>query len=341
MKVVKRICAVVLGSILFLAGILKLMDPLGASLVVESYFKFFHISFLNPISGFAGTFLALFETILGAAVVTGVWKKVVGMIAGIVLGFFTLITIALVIFNPQMDCGCFGEAVHLTHIQSLLKNLVLLVLWALAYIVPGKQIKTLKIKYVSFAVTTVSVCLFALFFHFSIPAIDFMDYKAGCELDATPLSFTDANGEYRDEMLLSGRTMVISVYDPAKLKPSEWVRVSQALSDACAAGIEPMVLCAGDPTSMESFVPAPELLMNMYFADRKQLMTLNRSNGGGVLVNDAQILGKWSLHSLPDTETLSGTVDETQTETISRFSSGQRLRFQAFLLYVFAVMLLL
>ena len=43
MKAVKRICAFLIGLVLFVAGLVKLMDPVGAGLVVEEYFKFLHL----------------------------------------------------------------------------------------------------------------------------------------------------------------------------------------------------------------------------------------------------------------------------------------------------------
>ena len=44
--VARRICAVIVGTVLFVAGSLKLMDPVGAGLVVSEYFKFFHLYFI-------------------------------------------------------------------------------------------------------------------------------------------------------------------------------------------------------------------------------------------------------------------------------------------------------
>ena len=54
MKAVKRICAFIIGLVLFIAGLLKLMDPVGAGLVVEEYFKFLHLGFLIPVSKAVG-----------------------------------------------------------------------------------------------------------------------------------------------------------------------------------------------------------------------------------------------------------------------------------------------
>lgn len=132
MRIVRRISAIIIGFVFFVAGLLKLMDPVGAGLVVEEYFKFLHLGFLRPLSYFTGAAGALAETLLGAALLCGVWRRLTGIVTLAVLGAFTILTLVLLIFNPSMDCGCFGEAVHLTHLQSFLKNIALLALWAAA-----------------------------------------------------------------------------------------------------------------------------------------------------------------------------------------------------------------
>ena len=42
---------VILGMVLLVAGLLKLMDPVGAGLVMDEYFNFFHLGFLNCSEG--------------------------------------------------------------------------------------------------------------------------------------------------------------------------------------------------------------------------------------------------------------------------------------------------
>ncbi len=134
MKMLRRFSAVIIGIVFFVSGILKFMDPMGTSLIVEAYMNFFKLGFLRPLSYFSGAMLAVVETTLGAALITGVWRKIVAFASLVLVSFFTIVTFVLLVANPDMDCGCFGEAVHLTHLQSFVKNIVILALWALAFI---------------------------------------------------------------------------------------------------------------------------------------------------------------------------------------------------------------
>ncbi|MCR4859874.1 MAG: hypothetical protein K5910_04335 [Bacteroidales bacterium] len=353
MRVIRRISAVLVGFVLFLSGVLKLMDPVGARLVVEEYLRFLHLDFLSGLSGVIGSGMALLEALLGAALITGVWRKLTAIVTGAILAFFTVLTVLLVIWNPLMDCGCFGEIVHLTHLQSLLKNIVLLALWALACLPLGAQEPTRKVKYVSFPIVAISVCLFLLYSSLSIPLVDFTPFKPGAELmlpediddpldDRTPtLSVSDASGQYVDSLMVSGKLMAVSVYEPGKIGPQGWEKIAGLMRNATDLGYNPVVLAAATPEMMESLTSAPEILGSTYFADRKKLLTLNRSNGGATYIQDGLIVTKWSIRRLPDRDKLSDLAAIDVTESLLSENNGDRLKFQAFLLYVFAVMLLL
>lgn len=352
MRVIRRFSAVLIGFVLFLGGVLKLMDPLGAKLVVEEYLKFLHLGFLTGLAGLIGTGMALLEALLGAALITGVWRKVTTIVTGVLLGFFTLLTTLLYFKNPSMDCGCFGEAIHLTHLQSLLKNLVLMVLWAVACFPLKKQEQTRGVKYVSFPIAAVSVCLFLLYSSLSIPLVDFTPFRPGAELmlpediddptdDRTPtLSISDAAGNYVDSLMVSGDLMVVSVYDPEKLTSANWEKIATLVRESAPLGYTPMVLVAATPAMMDELVSAPEVLSSTYFADRKKLLTLNRSNGGATYLEDGLLVKKWHIRRLPDREKLAELSGIDVTESLLSENNGDRLKFQAFLLYVFAVMLL-
>ncbi len=340
MRIIKRISAVVIGFVFFFAGLFKLMDPVGAGLVVEEYFKFLHLGFLRPLSGFVGGAGALIETLLGAALITGVWRQVCAAVTLAILGFFTVLTAITLIFNPSMDCGCFGEAIHLTHLQSFVKNLVLLVLWAVAFVPPGVQEPTRKVKYVSFSIAGVSVCLFFLYSVLSVPVIDFTDYRPGAELDPAELSFSDAGGEYADSLAFDSRVLISSVYNPERLSGRKWQKIAGLMEQAAAAGFTPLVLAASYPDEIAEYA-GQEILQYTYFADRKTLLTLNRSNGGVSFIADGQIIAKWSVNRTPKKDKLEVLAGTDPTESLIAENNAPKLRLQAFLLYVFAVMLLL
>ena len=93
----RRLCSILLGLVFFIAGMLKLMDPVGAGLVVEEYFEFFHLGWLAFASKWLAVILALVETLTGAALIAGVWRTFMTNVSCLLMLVFTLITLLLVI----------------------------------------------------------------------------------------------------------------------------------------------------------------------------------------------------------------------------------------------------
>lgn len=347
MKFVRRFSAVLIGIVFFTAGILKLMDPVGTGLIVEEYFKFFHLRFLNFLSNPAGLFLALLETLSGAALITGVFRKAVSTVVGILIFGFTAITLILLIFNPTMDCGCFGEALHLTHLQSFIKNIVLCALWVTAFIPYSTLGKPAKIKYISFSLAVLVISFFTIHGVTSVPMIDFTPFAPGTELtdmlrraedEVNILSFSDAEGQYADTLAIEGEVFVVSSYNPSKLSKGQWKKISEFMNGVEDMDFRPLLLVASTPSSIAEIEGAPS---GAYFADRKELLTLNRSNGGCTMISDGEIIAKWPLNGLPEKEKIIANRTEDPTEAMMAHNTRKRLTAQFFIVGTLALMLIL
>ncbi|MBR4755728.1 MAG: hypothetical protein IK076_02180 [Bacteroidales bacterium] len=400
----RRICAIIIGLVFLLAGIFKLLDPVGAGLVVEEYYRFLHLGFMMPTAKAVGVILALMESLLGAALVSGVWRKTVSVLSFILIIFFTIITLFLAIFNPEMECGCFGEVIHLSNFQTLLKNIILLVLAVLAFFPLRTLGKNRKRRTVAFFIVAASLVGFTAYSLSTIPLVDFTSFTPGSDLlssknwngdtsgeddymstfiyekngqvgaftldklpdstwtfvrtetiringpevaDNVPaLSFTDAEGNYADEKAAVGNVLAISVYDVDKLKGGEWTKLADALDGAAAGGFTPLLLVAATPQMIDSLdVIIPEvrerLVPNTYHADRKTLLSMNRSNGGATWFNDGQLIRKFTRDNIPSEEEFLSMTGDDPTEAMLRHSTKGHLRFEGFILYVLAILMLL
>ena len=60
----KRFCGYAAGFVFFISGLLKLMDPVGASLVMKEYFQFLHLEFLSGAAAASAVAFALAETLI-------------------------------------------------------------------------------------------------------------------------------------------------------------------------------------------------------------------------------------------------------------------------------------
>lgn len=181
----RRFCAVLIGLVFFVTGTLKLMDPVGTMLIVREYLNFLHLGFLSGAAMVFAEFFAVAETGLGICLVTGVFRKVTAWCVTGLLGGFTLLTLLLWVLNPSMDCGCFGEAVHLTHFQSFAKNVVLCILTFAAFF-PYKDFgEPKKSKYVTFALTAAASAAFAVYSLMFIPMLELTPFNLSSRLEAS------------------------------------------------------------------------------------------------------------------------------------------------------------
>lgn len=389
-NVFRRFCAFVLGAVFLISGILKLMDPVGSEFIMKSYFSFLHIGFMDFSAKFFGVAFALTEAVLGAALMSGVWRKVVGIAVVALTTFFTLLTLVLLIFNPVMDCGCFGEAIHLTHLQTFVKNVILCALCCGAFIPMRELDRPVKVKYVSFALTACSLVALLIYSLVALPLKDYTAFHPGAmlqaaadeqykdfsepefiyekdgvtqafSLDALPdsswnfvdsrirqddfaagtvLTLTDDAGEYCDSLATKGNVLVVSAY--RKLSAGRIEGIESLVADARAVGLTPIVLVPSDDVlaaASEKHAALEDGLV--YYSDYKTLATLNRSNGGATWISDGQIVRKWSYTLRPSREKLSTSLAEDPTALALETQSKGSLALQSFLLYIFAVLLLL
>lgn len=220
----RRLLAFIIGAVYVFSGISKLLDPVGAELVMNAYMDFFHVGFMSVAAKPLAVALALLEAVLGSALMTGVWRKVAAISAFALQGFFTLVTIVLVVFNPEMDCGCFGNVAHLSHIQSFVKNVVLCLMLVGAF-VPLRELGVPKArKYVSFAIVTLSLLLFTVWSWMHIPLVDYTEFAPGALLRSAESAELFEDEKYQSVFVYEkdGKQEVFSLSD---LPDSTWTFV--------------------------------------------------------------------------------------------------------------------
>ena len=197
----RRLCAVIIGITFLVSGLSKIIDPVGTMLIVTEYAKLLHLGFLIPAAKVIGVILSTLEALTGLALITGVLRKIVAWITYVLVGFFTAVTVFLLIKNPVMDCGCFGEAIHLDHLQSFIKNVALLVLALIAFIPMNDLGGPKPRKWGSFGLASLSVLYVVLYSNTHIPIADFTEFAPGAELMASLDDDIEADNHYEPKFI--------------------------------------------------------------------------------------------------------------------------------------------
>lgn len=186
---------IVVGLTFLFSGFVKGVDPVGVAIKLKEYFVALGIDFLTPSSSLGADFvsifslsaavgLSLFEFVLGAAILFGIYRKLAPTLAVITMLFMTPLTLYLAIKNPVHDCGCFGEALVLTNWQTFYKNLILTAasIFLLLYNHKAKDMYLKSIRWIPTLFTIFYILTISILSYLYQPLLDFRPYKSGINI---------------------------------------------------------------------------------------------------------------------------------------------------------------
>lgn len=184
MKSLRLISRIIVGLVFIFSGIVKAIDPLGTVYKFQDYFQAFHLPFLKSLSLLFAILLCTAEFIAGFSVLLNIRPKQGIWLVVLLMAVFTPLTFVLALTNPVSDCGCFGDAVHLTNWQTFFKNLILLIPVVWLFITRKSEPRDsnpLK-NWIMIAIAAVFFNFF-IFYNFRyLPVIDFLPYKVGVSI---------------------------------------------------------------------------------------------------------------------------------------------------------------
>lgn len=184
MRILKIISRIIIGLLFIFSGVVKAIDPLGSAYKFHDYFQAFHIGFLNSLSIILAILMCTAEFISGFSVLTGLRQRTGILGALILMIIFTPLTFILALTNPVSDCGCFGDAIHLTNWQTFGKNVILIGL-AFVLFAGRKEVKQLFNTITEWIIISGVIVLFIVFSLANLkylPVIDFLPYKTGVKI---------------------------------------------------------------------------------------------------------------------------------------------------------------
>lgn len=174
------------GILFIISGLIKLNDPLGFSYKLEEYFSepVFNMPFFVQFSLAIALFLVILEVFLGVMLLIGYKSKFTIWSLLILVVLFAFLTFYSAYFDVVKDCGCFGDALHLTPWQSFTKDIVLL-FFILILFYNKNLIKPLFSNAIQnfLAFASIFLCAFMGYWVLNhLPIIDFRPYKVGTNI---------------------------------------------------------------------------------------------------------------------------------------------------------------
>jgi len=172
---------ILVGLLFIVSGFIKANDPLGFSYKLEEYFEVFGMEWLKVLALSLAILICIFEVIVGFLLLLGSRIKTTLWLLFVMIIFFTFLTFYSAYFNKVTDCGCFGDALHLTPWQSFSKDIVLLVL-IIIILIGRNEINPLfgpKMENFVLSLFVIASVIFPLYTYNYLPVIDFRPYAVG------------------------------------------------------------------------------------------------------------------------------------------------------------------
>lgn len=168
------------------SGVVKLIDPHGTEYKIEDYAAAFHLSGLLPalLPLLLSVLVSVLEFTIGVFLLFGIRLRTTFGIMTIFLSLFTPLTLYLAIANPVPDCGCFGDALVLTHWQTFCKNIILLLATLVVWMRRNSVFRMISesTQWLLSLYTWVFALCFAGYNLYRLPVIDFRPYRVGVDL---------------------------------------------------------------------------------------------------------------------------------------------------------------
>lgn len=237
MKIIVNTCRFIVGLLFIFSGIVKANDPHGLSYKMQEFFDVWSrssslTSIMNSLSSFALPFsliMITLEIMVGVALLLGIWRNLVSWILLILMIFFTFLTGYAALSGKVATCGCFGDCLPLTAMQSFIKDLVLMVL-TIIIVTERRYIRPLFSPPLNVLLVFISLLL-VIFFQWYVmrhlPMIDCLPFKEGnniLQLRKMPPNAIADKKEYRFTYGKDGKTREFSIKD---LPDSSWEFVSR------------------------------------------------------------------------------------------------------------------
>ena len=129
LKMIVNLCRIIVAVTFIFSGFVKAIDPIGTQYKLQDYLGAIGMAGILPNWTLlaVAVFLAAIEFCIGIFLLFAIQRRLISKLTVAFMAFMTMVTVWIVVADPVKDCGCFGDALHLTNTETLIKNIMLLV----------------------------------------------------------------------------------------------------------------------------------------------------------------------------------------------------------------------
>jgi triosephosphate isomerase len=184
--ILTNLCRLILGVTFIFSGYVKAIDPLGTQYKIQDYLEAIGLQGMFPdwSTLTVSVLLSTLEFCLGFFILLAIRRRLCSRIIFIFMIVMTLITLWLVIKDPIQDCGCFGDAIHLTNAQTFGKNIVLLACAVVLLKWPLRMVRFISRtnQWIAINWTILFILSSSILSLWYLPMFDFRPYHIGANI---------------------------------------------------------------------------------------------------------------------------------------------------------------
>lgn len=196
-KVLTTLMRLVVGGVFIFSGFTKAVDPWGTCYKITDYLNAMGLESWTSTALIIAVALAALEFVLGMCLALGTYRRSSPIIALLLLLVMTPLTFWLAVTNAVPDCGCFGDALHLSNWATFGKNLLLLLgsIYLLLFNTSLRGVYGPAVHWVVSAFSFALIMSVAYYGYFYQPLIDYRPYPMGTQLLSTTIEESDEESE--------------------------------------------------------------------------------------------------------------------------------------------------
>ena len=181
------------GGVFIYSGFTKAIDPWGSCYKIIDYLSAMGLTEWTGTALFVAVALAVIEFVLGVVIAVGAYRRGSPILALILMLVMTPLTLWLAVTGVVPDCGCFGDALHLSNWATFGKNVLLLlgIIYLLAFNKSLRGVYGPAVQWVVLALSFALVISVAYYGYFTQPLIDYRPYPEGTRLVSSTAEDSD------------------------------------------------------------------------------------------------------------------------------------------------------
>ena len=319
---------IICGGLFIFSGFTKAVDPWGTIFKVSEYLAALDFDIPFSLVRLGVFFLCAFEFIVGCFLALGCFRKSCPVFAALIMCFMLPLSLWIAVMNPVSDCGCFGDAWHISNWATFIKNVVLSggIVWLIFRNLVCPCLITPAFQWLAVLASGIFVLVIELIGYVYQPLIDFRDYPVGSYLFADPYADLQENNEEIDEKLIDvfdvktgddlthevfdrqGKELIVMIPKVSVVSPATTWKLNSLYEWSEENNVKMIGIVAGSPEEIDRWEDLSMASYPIYLADDTTIEEIVRGNPGIVYLDKGKIIWKSSLSAIDVDDFLSPEV---------------------------------